>query len=333
MVFVIIVMAELFAFLVVLVTQTNSLLTIWEDLGFISLYVQWCALTSCYLLCAIRPLICRYSVRIVTISAYATVLLVVFVLSEIAYWYIYPVAKEQFSHTSFISRAMFISFILTGPILRYYYIQYQWKMKVQAEAEARLQSLQARIRPHFFFNSLNTIASLTRTDAEQAELAVQDLADLFRASLRDARQFHSFVDEINLCTRYLQIEKLRLGDRLALNWDVKSIPEDAYTPPLLIQPLLENAVYHGIEPRIDGGTIDVNGRMEKNTIRLTITNPLPLDKESSKKGNRIAQENIRDRLQTLFDNRGDLTVDETEDNYRVVLTWPYRNKNDEDTDR
>ncbi len=332
MVFFVVVITQLFAFLVVLIPQTGAYYTRWEDLGLISLYVQWCALSSCYALCAVRPILCRYSNRVVATMSYLIVLLVVFALSEIAYWYVYPGAPQQLSHVSFVSHTILITFVMTGPILRYFYVQHQWKLKIRSEAEARLQSLQSRIRPHFFFNSMNTIASLTKTDADKAEAAVHDLADLFRASLGDARQFHSFRDELNLCKRYLDIEHLRLGDRLKINWDVDSIPLDSYVPPLLIQPLLENAIYHGIEPRTEGGVINISGDKEKGMIRLIIHNPVPVVRGNANSGNHIAQENIRDRLQTLFPAQGDLNVFEDDTSYTVTLSWPYRNEPDEDTD-
>jgi len=329
-VFLVVVIAQLFAFLAVLIPQTGTHQTRWEDLGLISMYVQWSALSSCYALCSVRSLLCRYSARVVAITSYLIVLLVVFVISELAYWYVYPGAPQRLSHVMFVSHSLLITFILTGPILRYFYIQHQWRQQVCAEAEARLQSLQSRIRPHFFFNSLNTIASLTRTNASKAEAAVHDLADLFRASLSDALKFHSFRDELNLCERYLDIERLRLGDRLKINWDIGSIPKDSYVPPLLIQPLLENAIYHGIEPRTDGGLINISGDKEKGMIRLIIQNPVPLNHDKANKGNQIAQQNIRDRLQTLFPGKGDLNVFAEEDNYSVTLSWPYQNEHDED---
>jgi two-component system sensor histidine kinase AlgZ len=179
---------------------------------------------------------------------------------------------------------------------------------------------------------MNTIASLTRTNADQAEAAVHDLADLFRASLRDAKQFHSFRDELDLCERYLDIETLRLGDRLKLDWQITEIPMDCYVPPLLIQPLLENAIYHGIEPRTEGGTIIIRGKKDNNQIKLTIENPLPIERGTEKSGNQIAQENIRARLETMFGNRGTMDVSKKDERYCVTVSWPYRDKLDEDTD-
>jgi two-component system sensor histidine kinase AlgZ len=179
---------------------------------------------------------------------------------------------------------------------------------------------------------MNTIASLTRTSPEQAEAAVEDLADLFRASLRDARQFHILTEELTLCRRYLEIEGLRLGERLKIEWDIEALPGDALLPPLLIQPLLENAIYHGIEPRVEGGTIRIAGRREGRQLYLDISNPLAAEK-SAIAGNHIAQENIRARLTTLYGAHGGMSIREEGDIFGVSLNWPYRNKlDDENTD-
>jgi len=125
---------------------------------------------------------------------------------------------------------------------------------------------------------------------------------------------------------------LRLGERLDLDWQISDIPLDSYIPPLLIQPLLENAIYHGIEPRTEGGTITIKGNKQNNQIKLSIENPVPIARDEEKSGNRIAQENIRARLETMFGNRGYMQVTQEENQYCVTVSWPYRNKLDEDTD-
>ena len=332
MVFVVVIIAQLFAFVVVLSPGDVPAEGRWQQLGLISLFVQWCTLISSAVLCLLRRLIYRASNRVVAILSYLSVLLVVWAVSEMAYWYVYPGARVNMAHWPFVLRNVAISFLLTGPILRYFYVAHQWQRNVRAEAEARLQSLQSRIRPHFLFNSMNTIASLTRTSPEQAEAAVEDLADLFRASLRDARQFHSLAEELTLCRRYLEIEGLRLGDRLRVEWSIEALPSDALLPPLLIQPLLENAVYHGIEPRVEGGTIRITGNRDGKQLHLEISNPVPREKGASK-GNQIAQDNIRDRLITLYGRHGGMDVRQDNDLYRVAINWPYRNKfDDENTD-
>jgi two-component system sensor histidine kinase AlgZ len=332
MVFVVVIIAQLFAFVVVLSPGDVPAEGRWQQLGLISLFVQWCTLVSSAVLCLLRRVIHHCSNRVVAILSYVSVLLVVWGVSEMAYWYVYPGARVNMAHWPFVLRNVAISFLITGPILRYFYVTHQWQRNVRAEAEARLQSLQSRIRPHFLFNSMNTIASLTRTSPEQAEAAVEDLADLFRASLRDARQFHSLAEELTLCRRYLDIEALRLGDRLQVEWAIEELPSDALLPPLLIQPLLENAVYHGIEPRIEGGTIRITGKRDGKQLHMEISNPVPSEKGASN-GNRIAQENIRARLNTLYGAHGSMDVRQDNDIYRVAVNWPYRNTlDDEDTD-
>ena len=331
MVFVVVVIAQLFAFVVLLLGMQQYRGNLWQSLGLISLFIQWCALASCAVMCVLRPYIAHFSHRIVASISYATIVLVVWLVSELAYWYVFRSASSGSAHWLFVLRNVMIAIILTGPVLRYFYVQHQWRANVRAEAESRLQALQSRIRPHFFFNSMNTIASLTRSDPIRAETAVEDLADLFRASMRDARQFHTMEQEWHLCQRYLDIETLRLGDRLKIDWQVEHIPGDAFVPPLLIQPLLENAIYHGIERQTEGGTITISGDMKDKQITISISNPAS-DELSHNHGNQMAQQNIRDRLQTLYGTRGKMQV-ETDDNiYRIIISWPYWNKLDEDTD-
>jgi two-component system sensor histidine kinase AlgZ len=282
-------------------------------------------------MCVLRGYIAHFNHRVVALISYITIVLVVCIVSEVAYWYVFRGAGSGTSHWQFVLRNALIAIILTGPILRYFYVQHQWRANVRAEAESRLQALQSRIRPHFFFNSMNTIASLTRSDPARAETAVEDLADLFRASMRDARQFHSMQQEWHLCERYLDIESLRLGERLKINWQVDDLPGDAFVPPLLIQPLLENAIYHGIERRTEGGTIHIHGDMRDNQITVSIRNPVA-DELSGRQGNQIAQQNIRDRLQTLYGQRGKMEVEINNQTYHVIVSWPYWNRLDEDTD-
>lgn len=331
MVFVVVVIAQLFAFVVVLSPSDLPAEGRWQQLGLISLFVQWCTLVSSGVLCLLRRWIYRASNRVVALLSYVSVLLVVWGVSEVSYWYVYPGAHNM-AHWSFVLRNIAISFLITGPILRYFYVTHQWRRNVRAEAEARLQSLQSRIRPHFLFNSMNTIASLTRTAPEQAEAAVEDLADLFRATLRDARKLHTLAEELTLCQRYLDIEGFRLGDRLQIDWAIEELPSDALLPPLLIQPLLENAIYHGIEPLMEGGTIRIVGSRDGKQLQLEISNPMSATKPASK-GNQIAQENISARLTTLYGARGGMEVSQDDGMFRVKLNWPYRNKvDDEDID-
>ena len=339
-VFFVILIAELFAFFLALAPLNIPLSERWHDLGLISLFVQWCALASCSILCIARPYLTRYSNIKAGIISYIIVLVIIAVITELTYYFIYAPTAELYPqgwHLHFFLRNIVMGAILTGPVLRYFYVQNQWRRNVRAETESRVQALQSRIRPHFLFNSMNTIASLTRIDPEKAETAVENLADLFRVSLSDARKQLSLEEEIELCQRYIEIEQLRLGDRLQVEWDL-DVPDDAQVPALLLQPLLENAVYHGIESHTEGGNIKIKGELVDKQIMFTLSNSLPNNhSKQPHRGNQIAQDNVRERLAALYGNRGKLEINETNGSYQVLLQFPYERpqqvENHEDFDR
>jgi two-component system sensor histidine kinase AlgZ len=172
---------------------------------------------------------------------------------------------------------------------------------------------------------MNTIAALTRSDPKRAEEAVEDLADLFRATLRDSHSPLRLKEELELTRIYQRIEALRLGDRLAVRWDVGALPMRAFVPGLTVQPLLENAIYHGIEPLESGGTVTVSGRVVDGEIELVVSNPVARESAPSepRAGNRLALDNIRQRLDLAYGGRGSLTVDQQPEQYRVTVRFPY----------
>jgi two-component system sensor histidine kinase AlgZ len=192
-----------------------------------------------------------------------------------------------------------------------------------ALAEARLQALQARIRPHFLFNSLNAVLALIRRDPRRAERALEDLSDLFRTLMSDARQFVRLADEISLLERYAALEQLRLGERLRITWELDSAPSDALLPPLVLQPLLENAVYHGVEPSTDPGDVVVRIERRGNRVLARIENPY-VEVEQQRAGNRMALENIRERLALFFDAEARIETGVTGERFRVEIEMPYR---------
>jgi len=197
-----------------------------------------------------------------------------------------------------------------------------------ALAEARLQALQARIRPHFLFNSLNAVLALIRNDPRRAERTLEDLADLFRALISDGRNLVRLADEIALVERYAAIEQLRLGERLRMSWDLDQAPVDALLPPLVLQPLLENAVYHGVEPGT--GICDVLVRIERrgDRVRMQIENPSHAvggaGAVSVRAGNHMALDNIRERLMLFFDAEAKLETRIEHGRYCVEIDIPYR---------
>ncbi|MGE5492116.1 MAG: sensor histidine kinase [Actinomycetota bacterium] len=194
-----------------------------------------------------------------------------------------------------------------------------------AVAEARLAALNARIRPHFLFNSLNTVLSLIRAEPKRAEAALESLADLFRAALRDHRELVSLADEIALGRQYLELEKLRLGERLRVEWQVEEVPFDPLIPPLMLQPLLENAVYHGIEKAPEGGTVSIAFARRGDELSIGISNPMPQAGQGTA-GHQMAVANIRERLALYYDLEARLEVVQGEGNYTVRITLPCRTR-------
>ena len=193
-----------------------------------------------------------------------------------------------------------------------------------AITEARLQALQARIRPHFLFNSINGVLSLVRKDPRRAEEALHDMADLFRVLMRDNRELTPLADEVELCRQYLELEKLRLGDRLGVDWNVRSMPADALVPPLVLQPLLENAVYHGIEPSSEPGIVSVNIFLSKGEVHAVLRNPYRASGGSHHSGNKMALDNVRERLALHFDAEASLDSKVLDHAYEVHIRMPYR---------
>ncbi|MDM8567372.1 histidine kinase [Candidatus Halobeggiatoa sp. HSG11] len=326
-VFLVVLVTELLAFIFVLTPLgkigyewnyiKNNLLT---DLAMTSLFMQWISLLSMVALCGVQRLL--HNNISIGIVSYFTILLITYLVSEFMWWInaSFQGTESTSQYLLFLSRNLIISAIISAIVLRYFYIQYQWKNKTKALATARVQSLQARIRPHFLFNSMNTIAGLIRFQPDKAERVVEDFADLFRASLTDS-EYTTLQKELILCQQYLSIEKLRFEKRLQVIWDIDKIPQDACLPPLSLQPLLENAVYHGIQPLAKGGTINITGILQHQYITITITNPIPFTPHQY--GNHIAQQNIRQRLQFFYNSPAKLITSQYENTYQVSMYFPY----------
>ncbi len=327
-VLVVVVIAELTAFVLTIAKHTpDEGVPLWLDLARISLFLQWVALTSSGLLCAARPRLMRMRMRDAVLASYGLLLGVTLVMSEIAYQLTQNTGIGQellpASHAGFVLRNLFICAIVSGLVLRYFYVLQQWKSNVRREASTRFEVLQARIRPHFLFNSMNTIAALIRGRPELAERAVEDLSDLFRASLADSSARIPLAEELAITRQYADIETLRLGERLKLDWRLEGVPEDARLPRLTLQPLIENAIYHGIEPRAEGGTVSLTGRLNGGDIDLEIRNPLPLDGTAARSGRQMALENVRERLGLAWPGRAQLSHGREGSEYYVRLHFPY----------
>ena len=327
MVLAVVLIAELVALTLALARADAPFLT---ELARISLFLQWLGLTNAALLCYSRKWLARLSVPQSSAAVFGLILLNTVVISELALWLgtgfgAVGLTELPTEHWPFLLRNAGIAVIVTALLLRYFFVTHQWRKHVRAEAHSRIQALQARIRPHFLFNSMNTIASLTRSDPKRAEEAVEDLADLFRATLRDSHSPLRLKEELELTRIYQRIEALRLGDRLAVTWDVGLLPMRAFVPGLTVQPLLENAIYHGIEPLEHGGTVTVTGRVVGGEVELVVSNPVAQNPAASEQrsGNRLALDNIRQRLDLAYGGRGSLTVEQQPDRYQVTVRFPY----------
>lgn len=330
----VVLLAELVAIVLTLARYDNGM-RFWEDLARVSLFLLWCTLLSASVLCAARRLFAGRGPLSTSLAALGIVLGCVAAVSVGAWWMggawqnlpMLLSVRSGSGFVPFLVTTLLISGIVTGLLLRYFWVTAQWRRKVQEEARSRIDALQARIRPHFLFNSMNTIAALTRSDPSRAEEAVEDLADLFRASLSEGVSTVTLKEEFELSRIYQRIEQHRLGSRLAVQWRIASLPLRARIPALSVQPLLENAIYHGIEQLQAGGTVIIDGSFDSATgiIELAIENPLADDSPgpaSHRDGNRLALDNLRQRFALAWGSRASVAVISSADSYRVVLRFP-----------
>jgi two-component system sensor histidine kinase AlgZ len=324
----VVVIVELTALVLTLARQSAAV-DFWTDLSRTSLFLLWLGLAGAGLLCLLRARLAHLTVAAGSAAVLALIAFLVAVISVCAYL----IGRTQIAIATggaalfplepggFVLRNVWIGLVVSGLALRYFYVAHEWRRSVELRATARVHALQARIRPHFLFNSMNTIAALTRTDPPRAESAVQDLADLFRAALSDKNETITLAEELEVARTYQRMEQLRLGARLKVEWKTDSLPGGALVPGLIVQPLLENAIYHGIEPRPEGGTVSITGEVSGGLITVVVRNPLgsgPIQRDS----NRLALANIRERLHLMYGERALLKFGRFDAEYIVTLRFP-----------
>ena len=308
----------------------------WTDLSRTSLFLLWIGLAGAALLCWMRGPLNRLQVARGSVAVLLLISALIALISAGAYYLGQTTLVEDAAAgilfppdlKSFLVRNVAIGIVVTSLALRYFYVIHEWRRNIEMQATARVHALQARIRPHFLFNSMNTIASLTRTNPAVAEQAVQDLADLFRANLSEKRDTITLEQEYEVARTYQRIEELRLGSRLRVDWKIDSLPRKALVPGLMLQPLLENAIYHGIEPQPGGGTVTVTGELSGKLITIVVRNPVG-NYESEREGNRLALANIRERLGLLYGERGLVKSGRFDNEFIVTLRFPHVEKLDE----
>ena len=293
----------------------------WMRFGLMSLFVQWIALMSAAVLCSLRRFLTYMSLAWGATLTFSVVLVVTAVIAVCAELIIDRGPGAPFRVLS----DLIIAGIITGLVSRYFYVQQRLRQQEQAELHSRIQALQSRIRPHFLFNSMNIIASLIESDPETAERVVEDLSELFRASLNEVGNQVPIADELDLCERYIRIEGLRLGNRLELDWQIEQSDAGVQIPLLTLQPLLENAIYHGIQPLPEGGVVQLKVTYPADEVSIVITNPVPeTSGDNVSEGNRMALQNIRSRLSVLYGDRASLKTLTENNQFVTELRFPSR---------
>ena len=280
----------------------------------IAVVIQPILLMNLLLLYGLYKLLSRLSYT----AGVCMVLVLELILATAMYWFGGMMSESP--EAGEIFRYWVFSLTVTGVLLAYFNLRS--RALSPAFTEARLQALQSRIRPHFLFNCINAVLSLIRADPKRAEHALEDMADLFRVLMADNRQLSPLQREIELCQQYLQLEQLRLGERLKVEWHIDNFPSDALIPPLVLQPLLENAVYHGIEPIADTGIININIYKSRNEVHIVLRNPYQTEGKHHS-GNKMALNNIRERLALHFDAESRLESKVSDSVYQVHIIIPF----------
>jgi two-component system sensor histidine kinase AlgZ len=285
----------------------------WRELTDISSVVQPILLASLLALYAANPWLARLPYRWGVAAVMG---------AELALTAMITVIGQRLFETdaAMLERFWLFCLLVTGTLLGYFNLR--GKALSPALGEARLQALQARIRPHFLFNSINAVLSLIRSNPQQAEQALMNMADLFRVLMADNRQLVPLEKEVELCRQYLDLEKLRLGERLQVAWHIDKMPTDALMPPLVLQPLLENAVYHGIEPVAEPGEISIDIYRKRDEVHILLANPYRQEGDHHA-GNKMALANIRERLALHFDAEASLQAKVGDGAYQVHIVVPY----------
>ena len=300
---------------------------VWDRFFLISLYLQWTGLCSGAVLCGARRWLRHAPVEVMFLVAWILLVAVTGLISFAGYETLLRAdpafAMRPEPRAGWLFRHLCIGAIVSLLVLRLFWLQHQWRQQVLSEGRSRYEALQARMRPHFLFNSLNSIASLVGSRPAEAETLIEDMAELMRSGMEARSRLVPLSEELTLARAYLRIEQARLGERLNVVWDVPAEAEALEVPLLSVQPLIENAVYHGIERLTTPGVVGVSVRQQGTTLHVAVSNPRPDPSAPAHQGQRIAVDNIAQRLALIYgDGQARLELGEDGDRFVARLTLP-----------
>ncbi|WP_333608890.1 sensor histidine kinase [Arsukibacterium sp.] len=295
--------------------------SVWLRLGMISLGVHWVALLSCFVYCKLRNWLSQQAPLRLACYCLTILFSMTLIVSAFAWlWFGQELSATGLKLWPFVLSNLMVSLIVGLIVMQLGIMHAERNQQLAAQSRAELGALQARIQPHFLFNSLNTAAELTQQDSQAAEQALLNLADLFRAAMHAGEQI-SLTEELTLARQYLTLEQWRLGERMQQNWQIPAQLPKLQLPALTIQPLLENAVRHGIENCPRGGAIDIELIDSSQSVTLLISNPF-LPSQGNSRSNGVALANIRQRLQLYFGDSASLHRSIVDSTFRVKLVLP-----------
>lgn len=329
-VFNVIVIAEMLAIVITVVIPRYIISPyLLQNLLLISIFVQWVALSGTAVLCLTRRYLNRLPGLQALAAAYVLLLATTWAITEATLWLLWvsgqtPSPRPEWASHLLIATIIIAAFVY-ALLLRYFVAKHELMQRTLSEERTRIQAMLSRIRPHFVYSSMNIIASLIRSEPAKAESAIEDIADVFRMMLSQKEMLVPIRNEIELAHKYLALEALRLDNRLVVNWDVGKFARRAVMPVLTLQPLLENAIRHGVEPNPNGGVITVRLWEHENSIYIKIVNPIHRTKANGKEeAYSMTLADIRLRLRNYYGDAARLDFGREGGEFVVTLILPIR---------
>lgn len=299
---------------------------LWYRLFLLSVYLQWIGICSAAVLCLIRRHAGHWPTGWLVGLCYLALVAVTCAVTEITFaagrYAGFGLLLEDTGHWSFLLRSLGICAVVSALSLRYFWLRAGWQQNAEAQMRARLEALQARIEPHFLFNTLNSVAALIEVRPRDAEIALEDLSALLRSRLAaDAPDMTTLAEEMRLIDAYARIETLRLGQRLTMDREISDAAARCLLPALCLQPLVENAIGHGVARLAQGGTVTMRAWVQRNHLHVTVRNPVAAHAASAP-GNRQALANIERRLALRYDDTARLQFTHDDTWFTVEMILP-----------